>query len=497
MRPSAGAGRRAGVGVGILAFLVNIATLDAAEPLVLSGRVSGNEPGRDVWIGVFGKDTTMGEWSAVANGRFEVRPPTEEATTLVVCSKGKVPVVVDVSHVMETDGLDIRLSSGLRLNGVVKSTDGRALPGATIVVQPSDGLGFDVPPTAEPGTQAASGGAFLIEGLAAGRHKVEVQALGHLPLVLDDVVVTPDDSTPVELELEQAFYATGRVLDRRGTPVAGATVVAKWRGSSTTTSEDGSYQLGPFESGARLNIFAMSAEAGSSLWHDVWVPQADYDLELLRHAVRGRVVDDNGRPVERFQIAAYVGETRRSSEWITDEDGWFHLPVETATNSMIVDAPGRFPHLERLRIVTEGDTDLGDITLAAERSVRGRVVDKQTGTPVAGAFVSLRPPHKDPLYAVAMSASIHGAKTDGDGLFVLDGMPVGVFRAAAGAHGYARKYVEVPSDSAWIDFELDTGATIAGAVVLPDGRPVPSDMLVIYMTGGGGWGDRLPDGVPH
>ena len=191
----------------------------------------------------------------------------------------------------------------------------------------------------------------------------------------------------------------------------------------------------------------------------------------------------------------YVGETRRSSKWITDANGSFHLPVETAANFMVVNAPGRFPHHQWLGIATEGDTDLGDITLAAGRSIRGRVVDKRTGTPIAGAFVSLRPFQGDPLYALATSVSLHDAKTNGDGLFVLDGMPVGVFRAAAGARGYARRYVEVPSDSAWIDFELDTGATIAGAVVLPDGRPVPSVMMVMHMAGDSGWSEALPDGV--
>lgn len=140
-----------------------------------------------------------------------------------------------------------------------------------------------------------------MEGLARGRHKVEAQAVGHLPLLLDDVVIGPDNTAPIALELEQAFFATGRVLDQRGTPVAGATVTAQWRGVSTTTSEHGGYQLGPFESGARLTIFATSAQAGSSLWHDVWVPQADYDLALLRHALRGRVLDDDGTPVERFK----------------------------------------------------------------------------------------------------------------------------------------------------------------------------------------------------
>ena len=477
----------------MLALAVGCAASGAEAPTV-EGSVSGQEADQAVWLGVFGDDPAAAEWFEIEGGAFEVPLPAGGRATLLAVSRDRAPLAVPVSR-SSGRRVELRLSPGLELAGTVQSEDGGALPGATIRIAAADDEGFEVPPFAAPSWESGRGGAFRAGGLRQGPHTVEASAEGHMPLVLDDVQIRDDGANRVELELIPAAFVEGRVVDADGAPAAGVEVNAQWFDLRARTREDGSFRLGPFEAGREVTLHARSPELGSTQWYRVAAPYRGLALQIGRHVVRGRVVDAiSGQPVKHFRVTAFLGEVSNESVSVGTRDGSFEVSVNAAANFFVVDAPGRFPWSSDLVLGSGGEYDLGELALEPDRSIAGRVVDRLSGAPIAGAWVGLEPPTGDPLFAVA-GLTRDPAKTDEDGAFLLGGLPEGAVRVHVRAQGYARKYVEVGEAVDRLDVELGAGATIAGSFALPDGTPVAGSISLYYLTGGSFVRKPSPDGT--
>ncbi len=106
----------------------------------------------------------------------------------------------------------------------------------------------------------------------------------------------------------------------------------------------------------------------------------------------------------------------------------------------------------------------GPLRLAAQEaappSLRGRVVDAATGTPLAGAHVFV-------------ASSTRGTTTDGDGYFRLDRLPPGAYEIVASMLGYtlASRRVTLPDDAATpLDFRLEATVLEMDEVVVASTR---------------------------
>ena len=304
----------------------------------------------------------------------------------------------------------------------------------------------------------------------------------------------------IELELFEAAYVTGHVFDGNGAPVAGAAIRADWqapprlvaeadsgldghrlvrRRAASRTGEDGSFLLGPLDSGPVVTVFADSPESGSSRRLAIQAPYDGLAVEVGHHVVRGRVVDAATRePLKYFEVSQ-VAPSQNSRRTYSPPfgDGRFEMRVAPDTRLVHIDAPGRFRWVTKLVTSAGGEYDLGEVRLAETRSITGRVRDAASGEPVPGARVhrSLRP-YEDRsvrLFVSGGARTPRGAETGPDGTFVLRGLPSGadLLEVSVREGGGFGRTVNLPPSVRHLEIVLAFDGVVSGSLELPDGTP--------------------------
>ncbi len=116
--------------------------------------------------------------------------------------------------IIRRDGVTV-LPHGLELSGRVVDSGGKPIPAARIL-RASTPFGGDAPRT-----EADADGRFRFTHVPAGEAILTVQAPGHAPDLRK--VDLRADLPPVEFRLDKGRTIRGRVVDRHGEPLAGAT----------------------------------------------------------------------------------------------------------------------------------------------------------------------------------------------------------------------------------------------------------------------------------
>ncbi len=319
-----------------------------------------------------------------------------------------------------------------------------------------------------------------------------------------------------EIGLEPTEWIAGSVADAEGRPVAG---VEAWTAPQRSdgqlemsrmrvawTSPDGAFLLTGLEAGPAHQVHALKTGYAPAVASAP--PKAHSILHLtLRTArtVAGRVLDEAGAPVAGARVALL------DKSALADENLWVLLPDVTKTTG----AEGRFafhkvpPQLSILAVVAAGHaplfrfdlkvppeaavTDLGDLTLAPEASVRGRVVDSG-GKPVAGAQVrretySPQSTLLDAFLRKKRPSWPLSATTGADGSFELGRFAPGeetVLDVVAEGFASAETEATAGPDAKPVKVTLWAAASVAGEVTDEAGRPVARAAVAPAGSGLGG-----------
>ncbi|HEX5715073.1 MAG TPA: carboxypeptidase regulatory-like domain-containing protein [Thermoanaerobaculia bacterium] len=302
--------------------------------------------------------------------------------------------------------------------------------------------------------------------------------------------VEAGEKTDVQVvTLRSPTLAAGRVLDASSRePIAGALV---WNGRSawTRTGAGGTFELRA-PSGDR-GYFEASA-AGRMVHFEPWERERNAALTFLLEAaapISGRVVDEEGKPVEGARITT-LANTRESRSLRMQErstssgpDGRFSL--------------GKLPagQLHALEAVREGFApahQLADSKVPVRLVLRrgtlafGRIVDEE-GLPVAEARVSLAAageagaPYR---YQPFLTTS------DPEGRFRIPRVSAGRFDLRAESQGFAATVVEgvsIPEQEPEVDLgeiRLLAGGAIEGIVTDTRGKPVEKAWIDLSPSGG-------------
>jgi hypothetical protein len=321
---------------------------------------------------------------------------------------------------------------------------------------------------------------------------------GPPPLPAPPAATGPATTAPAAPDMALAAVE-GRVLGREtGLGVPGAEVTFSRGGAAAgaRTAADGSFRFEAPAEGRWLlaavtapGFLPFAPEWGHSpVVVDVRSGQVVRGVELrLSRATRlaGKVVDPDGTPVPGAEVrllgaggeAALVALEDR---FTTDAAGAFRF---TAPRGVVVEArkpgfaPGRTEVGVRALVEQRLEVRLHPVRgeVPAPARIAGRVVEKGSGAPIAGALVVAERQARSGWLAPAGQVV-----TGVDGRFTLDDLAAGPYRLTASAEGRARGTAAVPAGTLDATLELAHGGRLRGCVVdRSSGRPVTTYTVTV------------------
>ena len=213
-------------------------------------------------------------------------------------------------------------------------------------------------------------------------------------------------------------------------------------------------------------------------------PKGEFTAKVMRAIAVGRVVTEEGEPVEEVCISVRGGdgevyEGERSEMVLTDADGRYRYPIPSPERgSYRIRAQHDYFHSSPetpFVVEEEAEVDIPDLVLKVPflRRIRGRVTDEQ-GEPIEGARLC------------SFWHGTAGATTDADGCYVLDRWTEGYLLFAKAEDyttavfnllelpEYKKSQVNPPAGSPHlsVDFVLKPAFPTAGRVINENGQPL-------------------------
>lgn len=413
----------------------------------------------------------------------------------------------------------IALEPAASVAGKVVDEKGRPVRGARVRLERAPaaarfrrGPGFFAP---VPQTVTGPDGSFRLDRLAASSGvTLAASGAGFVPSTRPGLVLKAGQAVRnVVLTLRAGLTASGRVVDEQNQPVAGALIrVARaddrnMRGPfrpaggdgnpDATSRGDGSFTVGGLEEGDYRVSAARDGYAPKTLASVAVTakpPTRWPAIVLVRGvAVAGVVNDGQGHPVAGALVNVFVeGETLRSAS--TDGAGAFRIADLSRNRAAVIGvnaagfAPGRSaatPPAENVVVV-----------LNKSGTIRGRVEDAETGSPVTDFTISRSagPGGRGRGFGPGGGGAPGGGASplevhSDDGTFELADVPPGAWTARAVAAGYRSADVagiEVGEAEVkeGVVLSLRRGAAISGKVVdAAAGAPVANATVAVSSAG--------------
>jgi len=366
---------------------------------------------------------------------------------------------------------DYVMKKGIAIRGTVVDGEGKPIAGAR--VQPGEDA------YTRPAVEADDKGAFRLPNAEPGEVVVTVSKEGFVPEVTRAAV--REGMAPLRFQLAKGQTLRGRVVDKQGNAVAGATAVAdQWRQvrtlkwSMATDAEGRFVWNGAPAEAVKFDVY----KRGYMSTRNVSLKASDEEhiitlLPSLR--MTGKVVDaETRKPVEAFRAIHGIdfGQGADRAHWGRQEEkkctGGAYEIVQTEPylrHYVRIEADGYTPAVSRLIASDEGDVAV-DFKLQKGQGISG-VVRAGDGKPAAGATVVLATPSQGAYIrngAQVGRGECPTTTTDAEGRFALPPQTGAWALVVLHAAGYA-----APAREAWEkskDIQLVPWGRIEGKLMI-------------------------------
>ncbi|HZO14567.1 MAG TPA: carboxypeptidase regulatory-like domain-containing protein, partial [Polyangiaceae bacterium] len=317
-------------------------------------------------------------------------------------------------------------------------------------------------------------GQFELTPVTPGRVRVVARHPSYVESMSDPVNLEPGEKIELKIVMHRGGILEGRVLEADRSPVVGARIELLATAASsvriTFTAEDGTFAFAALPSEVILNVSRADAPEHivERLVLDV-PPDQRREVEIIltqpRDAVKFRVIDDRGYPLDHCQISvsSLVFEEALSKTLFTDDSGEAELfGARGLPLRIVVTRAGKAPSVFEIENApAQLDLPL-DEPLSAEGTVEARF------GMVANASVILFTP-----------TGTLRTRTNEDGEFHFEGLAPTPARLLVLADGHVphERDVNIAGDSRRPvklgRIDLAEGGTVSGEVVDDRGDPVP------------------------
>ena len=291
--------------------------------------------------------------------------------------------------------------------------------------------------------------------------------------------------------LSRGIRLSGTVVDQNGEPIADAKVstaedrhVVNDPGKTLSADAEGHFAFPPLAAGTIT--LTTTAKGHAPDLRQIAVAEGMSPVRIVLSpgkTIRGRVVDESGKPVAEATVEASEWRRMRSLPWIgrTDSDGRFimHDAPEDAVEFNVF-KEGYQSVFDAALTAGEAESTL---TMPAEPMAWGTVTDADTGKPiphfeVIGGY-TFRTGYP-PLYEFGNAKEF----SDGNFNFPVSGSNgIADYFLRVEADGYAPAITPLFLASSSFKLALHRSQDLHGRVVGPDGSPVAAAQVVLALPG--------------
>lgn len=462
----------------------------------------------------------VGRTSSGADGEFGFRVRRALQHRLTVRAAGYA--TRHAGHCTGGSEFVVRLERPAAVTGTVRSAAGLPLADVPVTAFVRGGTGERTT------ARSAADGTFTLTGLEPRPSYVVAEPPGRVSSQWQQVALTAGSTANVALVVADGRSVRGTVLDAAtGTPIAGARIANNWTlRHSVASAVDGTFELGGLGESESLHV---RADGYADLIREVPADAepAPFEFRLQRgDTIVGRVVDAAGLGLGNAYVAAGVRQRGRRG---FDETLWCAATVDSAGRfridhlsrefgqprawQLLVRAPGHGARVLAAPVArfTDGRLDVGDLRLAEQGLLEGRVVDGQ-GNPIAEVAIDLRGtpdgacelvPDRQEFDAMYHFAA-RSARTASDGTFRIAGLGAGEYSLLATPRGVTWEVESGPHTviagriTTLPDLVADAGLTIRGRVrTAGDPALLAEGTLMVVASGPGQLrsGRVAPDGT--
>lgn len=423
-------------------------------------------------------------------GRFTLGPLAPGPVALRIAAPGFAPREVSVElRRRERAAVDVLLTRGASLSGVVRDPDRRPVGGASVRSVHYSIAGANV---AEVSALTDESGTFVLDGVAPGLVSVRAAVPGYAEAASEELHVAAGERRDgLEVVLGTGGALLGSVV-RAGAPVPDAQIELlrlsdRALAARAVTAADGTFRLDGLTPGAYTAI-ASAGEARALASGVTIIEREETSVTLLLgdDAIRGRVTDPLGKPVAGALVSvtsSYAGGLGSRTAG-TGVDGTF-------TIDGLVGAPFRVEARAGGASAEARGVQAGaevELVLAATGRLEGVVAD-DAGRGLTDFVLTVTPTELTGSEGIASRFRSRRILSP-DGGFAFDELPAGAYevRASAPGHASAREKATVRAGgTTTVRLAVGAGATLSGRTVR-EGRPVAGCRVREARQGDDMWG---------
>jgi protocatechuate 3,4-dioxygenase beta subunit len=403
-----------------------------------------------------------------ANGDYSIDDlEAGDNKSFTFSSSGYLPAEKTTNLSGKETRLDVQLSSGMSVSGMVVTDGGVPVPEAD--VRASSAATGSTPKMAK----TDGSGTFVLDTVAPGRYAFGASKSGFADGMLTDFDVSGGASPRIVLKAGGTL--TGHVSGLSDADLLKATVTVRSANGSSEASVDasGNYRIdgaptGTLRVSASLSLMRGFGETRSTEMKTVDLAaggSAQVDLVFSSDTVISGHITRNGVPASNsmIQFSPRAGTVQTRASTSTDDGGKYTVSGLAAGDYgvSVVDMQRLSPYSTTYSVHGSGTFDI-DIRTS---SLRGHVIDRGDSTPLSGARVQIR---RSDAQSTFMALN---AMSDDSGAFVLDSISAGTYSISAEKDGYGNVVKDITvADSAPQHVMLDLMRNDGVTLNVVDGR---------------------------